>query len=80
MVSEREGESCYLSTRSGNGRCGTRDRWMEKREYKYPFRSQWLDKCGTATQRHYRTCQDSKGQDLNSRLSWVWLEDILVSI
>jgi hypothetical protein len=25
---------------------------------------------------HCRTCQDSKGQDLNSRLSWLWLEDI----
>jgi hypothetical protein len=30
--------------------------------------------------RHCRTCQDSKGQDLKSRLSWLWLEDILVGI
>jgi hypothetical protein len=27
---------------------------------------------------HCRTFQDSKGQDLNSGLSWLWLEDILV--
>jgi hypothetical protein len=29
---------------------------------------------------HCRTCQDNKDQDLNSWLSWQWLEDILVGI
>jgi hypothetical protein len=27
--------------------------------------------------RHCHTCQDSKRQDLNNWLSWLWLEDIL---
>jgi hypothetical protein len=44
---EREGERCYLSTRSGNGQSGTSDRWREKRRYKYPLRSQRSDKCGS---------------------------------
>jgi hypothetical protein len=57
----------------------------EKRRYKYPLGPHgWLSAAvphlthGTAAQQHCRTCQDSKGQDLNSRLSWLWLEDILV--
>jgi hypothetical protein len=61
----------------------------EKRRYKYPLgpngrlsaATSHLTR-GTAALkvRHYRTCQDSKGQDLNSKLSWLWLEDVLVGI
>jgi hypothetical protein len=37
--------------------------------------SQWSVKCSSAALDlwHCRTCQDSKGQDLNSRLSWLRL-------
>jgi hypothetical protein len=80
MVSEGEGESCCLSTWKENGRSKLYDCWSEKRRYKYPLRSRPHLTRGTAALkvRHCRTCQDSKGQDLNSRQSWLWLEDILV--
>jgi hypothetical protein len=88
MVSEGE-RVAFWSHLGENGRFQPSDRWREKRRYKYPLGPNGRLSaavphltCGTAALKvwHCRTCQDNKGQDLNSRLSWLWLKDILVGI
>jgi hypothetical protein len=85
----RERENCSGAPGSGSGRSKLCDHCREKRRYKYPSGPNGRISVvephltrGTAALkvRHCRTCQDSKGQDLNRWLSPQWLEDILVGI